>query len=32
VPAGRPLPIPSHHGSLAGVIATLVKIVLDLTI
>src|SRR6266496_4437673 len=32
VPAGASFPIPSHQGSFAGVIATLVKIVLDRTI
>src|SRR5215510_3723497 len=32
VPAGASVPMPSHHGSLEGVMATLVKIVFDLTI
>src|SRR5215471_13961287 len=32
VPAGASVPMPSHHGSLEGVIATLVKIVFERTI
>src|SRR5262249_30287025 len=32
VPAGASVPMPSHHGSLEGVMATLVKIVFERTI